>query len=130
MSPSPAESPTKLVQIHVHFEYTEVIDAMLDAHGIAEAVRYPMMEGRDRDGKHYGTQVFPGNFTIVQAQVPADRVDALLAELDRFRRSKPAHAHLQALVMPIERRLAADGSAGEAAPHEHRHSQTDSPSSQ
>lgn len=95
----------KLVQIHVHFEYTDVIDDLLDRHDIAEYVRYPMMEGRDRDGKHYGTQVFPGNFTIVQAQVPEAGIDALLEDLDRFRRQKPAHEHVQALVMPIERRL-------------------------
>lgn len=115
MSSINAPSTLKLVQIHVHFEYTDVIDAMLDAQGVTESVRYPMMEGRDRDGKHHGTQVFPGNFTVVQAQVDARRVDALLAELDQFRRSKPAHAHLQALVLPIERRLA-EFEAGEEAP--------------
>ena len=95
----------KLVQIHVHFEYTDVIDAMLDRHGIAEFTRYSMMEGKDRDGKHYGTQVFPGNLTIFQAQVLEHRIDDLFAELERFRSSKPAHRHLQALVLPIERRL-------------------------
>jgi hypothetical protein len=107
--PVPAEaakSMVKLVQIHVHVEYTDVIDGLLDRHGIAEYVRYPMMEGKDRDGKHYGTQVFPGNFTIFQAQVPAERVDPVLADLDHFRKQKPAHRHVQALVLPIERRLA------------------------
>ena len=99
-------APTmKLVQIHVHFEYTDVIDAMLDRHGVVESVRYPMMEGRDRDGKHYGTQVFPGNFTIIQAQMEPGRIDALFDELERFRLAKPAHHHLQAFVLPIERRL-------------------------
>ncbi|MCC5888801.1 MAG: hypothetical protein JJT88_20370 [Gammaproteobacteria bacterium] len=95
----------KLVQIHVHFEYTEAIEAILDRHEITEAVRYPMMEGRDQDGKHYGTQVFPGNVTVVQAVVDESGLDDLFAELERFRSSKAAHAHLQALVLPIERRL-------------------------
>jgi hypothetical protein len=95
----------KLVQIHVHVEYSDIIDALLDRHGIAEYVRYPMMEGKDRDGKHYGTQVFPGNFTVVQALVPSESLNSLLADLDLFRKQKPAHLHLQALVMPIERRL-------------------------
>lgn len=95
----------KLIQIHVHFEYTEAIESMLDRHEITEAVRYPMMEGRDRDGKHYGTQVFPGNVTVVQAVVDETALDELFAELERFRTAKAAHAHLQALVLPVERRL-------------------------
>ena len=95
----------KLVQIHVHFEYTGAIEAMLDRHEISEAVRYPMMEGRDRDGKHYGTQVFPGNVTVVQAVVDEHALDDLFADLESFRSAKAAHAHLQALVLPIERRL-------------------------
>jgi hypothetical protein len=95
----------RLVQISVHVEYSESIDAILDRAGVEDYVRYPMMEGKDRDGKHFGTQVFPGNFTIVQAQVPPDRIDRLMDELQRFREQKPAHRHLQALVLPIERRL-------------------------
>ncbi len=95
----------KLVQIHVHFEYTEAIEGILDRHEIAEAVRYPMMDGRDRDGKHYGTQIFPGNVTVVQAVVDESGLDALFEDLERFRAAKAAHAHLQALVLPIERRL-------------------------
>ncbi|HRQ76168.1 MAG TPA: hypothetical protein PK098_09650 [Phycisphaerales bacterium] len=98
----------KFVQVQVHFEYTDIIDAILDRHGISQFARYPLMEGSDRDGKHYGTQVFPGNFTIFQAQVPQQRIDALFADLERFRTSKPAHLHLQAIVMPIERRLNAE----------------------
>lgn len=105
MNINPPRPTMKFVQIHVHFEYTEIIDAMLDRHGVAESVRYPLMEGKDRDGKHHGTQVFPGNFTIVQAQVPEPRVDALFTDLERFRQAKPAHRHVQALVLPIERRL-------------------------
>ena len=95
----------KLVQIHVHFEYTDAVDAMLERVGVTEFVRYPLMENKDVEGRHYGTQVFPGNATIFQAVVPADRLDRLFAELDRFRTSKRAHEHLQALVMPIERTL-------------------------
>jgi hypothetical protein len=64
-----------------------------------------MIEGRDRDGKHYGSQVYPGSVVVVQAQVPAVRVDALLDDLRRFRDAKPAHAHLCALVLPVERCL-------------------------
>lgn len=95
----------KLVQIHVHFEYTEAIERILDHHEIVEAVRYPMMEGRDHEGKHYGTQVFPGNVTVVQAVVEENALDDLFADLERFRTAKAAHDHLQALVLPIERRL-------------------------
>ncbi len=95
----------KLVAITFHFEYTEAIEDILDRHGIADYVRFRMMEGKDAEGKHFGSQVFPGNSSVVHAQVPEDTLDAVLDELRRFRDAKPAHRHLQALVLPIERRL-------------------------
>lgn len=95
----------KLVMIHFHFEYTDAIEAILDRHGIADYVRYPMMEGKDRDGKHYGTQTFPGNVSVMHAQVEEGDLDTLMATLDRFRQQKIAHHHLDAIVLPIERRL-------------------------
>lgn len=95
----------KLVQISFRFEYTEMIERILDRHDLTDFVRHAMIQGRDCDGKHYGSQVFPGNMVVVQAQVPPDNIDALLDDLQRFREEKPAHRHLQALVLPIERRL-------------------------
>lgn len=95
----------KFVHISFHFEYTNEIQHLLDRHGVAEYVRYPMIEGMDIDGRHFGSQVFPGNMTVVQAQVPDDVVDPLLHDLAQFRDVKLAHRHLQALVIPVERRL-------------------------
>lgn len=43
-----------------------------------------MMEGRDADG----TQVYPGNFTIVHAQVTPKQIDPIFADLQRFRQGK------------------------------------------
>ncbi|MFU8894651.1 MAG: PG0541 family transporter-associated protein [Luteolibacter sp.] len=95
----------KFVHITVHFEYTDIIERLLDEHQVVDYVRYPMMEGKDRDGKHFGSQVFPGNFTIFQAQVREDQIDDLFEAMEKFRCSKPAHRHLQAVVLPIERSL-------------------------
>ncbi|MEX0653319.1 MAG: PG0541 family transporter-associated protein [Phycisphaeraceae bacterium] len=95
----------KLVMIHFHFEYTDAIEAILDRHGVASYVRYPMMEGKDRDGKHYGTQTFPGNVSVVHAQVGEDVIEKVFADLRRFREQKPAHRHVEALVLPVERVL-------------------------
>ena len=95
----------KLVQVSFHFEYTAMIEALLDRHGVAEYIRHPMVEGRDCEGKHFGTQVFPGNVTVIQAQVEESGVVELLEDLARFRDAKPAHRHLQALVIAVERRL-------------------------
>jgi hypothetical protein len=64
-----------------------------------------MMEGKDREGKHYGSQVFPGSVAVVQAQVGEDRLGAVLSDLEAFRDSKEVHKHLEALVLPIEKRL-------------------------
>lgn len=95
----------KFVHITYHFEYAEQIEAILDEHEIEDYTRYGMMEGKDQKGKHFGTQVYPGNVSVVQAQVPEDRLDDLMTDLKTFKESKPAHEHLEALVLPIERRL-------------------------
>lgn len=68
---------------------------------IREYVRYPMVEGKGVDGKHLGTKVFPGSFTVVQAQVVDDRIEGLLEDFQEFRQSKAAHQHLKAVVMDI-----------------------------
>ncbi len=95
----------KLVVLAFHFEYTDAVEAILDRHGVTDYVRFPMIEAKDSDGKHFGSQVFPGNSSVVHAQIPDEAVDGLLDELGRFREAKPAHRHLQAVVLPIERRL-------------------------
>lgn len=95
----------KLMHITVHFEYSDSVEAVLDNHKIRDFARYAMREGKDRDGKHYGTQVFPGNTTVYQAQVPDEQVDAIFEDLKAFKYGKPAHKHLEALVLPVEKRL-------------------------
>ncbi|MBS3733036.1 MAG: hypothetical protein KGY42_09020 [Desulfobacterales bacterium] len=95
----------KFMHITFHFEYADNIEQILDRHEIENFVRYPMREGRDRDGKHYGTQVYPGSTTVVQAQVPDDQVADMLRDLKAFRDKKNSHRHLEALVLPIEQRL-------------------------
>ncbi len=95
----------KMVHIIFHFEYAEALERLVDSHGITEYVRYSMIESRDLDGKHFGTQVHPGSGTVMQVVTADDRVEPLLADLAAFRQQKPAHRHLQALVVPIERRL-------------------------
>ncbi len=95
----------KLMHITVHFEYSDSIEHILDEHEIEDYVCYSMKEGKDRDGKHYGTQVFPGNTTVFQAQVPEEKVEGVLSDLKEFRDAKSSHQHLEALVLPVERRL-------------------------
>lgn len=95
----------KFLHVTYHFEYTERIEEILDDHDIRDYARYDMMEGKDSDGKHFGTQVYPGNVSAVQAQVPEEKLDDLLEDFREFRDAKPAHEHLEALVLPIERRL-------------------------
>lgn len=95
----------KFLHITFHFEYSENVEAILDRHGISDFIRIPMIEGKDRDGKHYGDQVFPGNTSVVQAQVPEEALEDLLADLKAFKEEKESHYHLQALVLPVERLL-------------------------
>lgn len=99
----------RLVHITVQFQYTERIEQIVDEHGAAGHATYPMVHGVDRDGRHDGTKVHPGNVTVVQALVPDERVDALLGDLQRFRDARPAHGHLEAAVIAVERTLSRAG---------------------
>jgi len=83
----------------------EIIEQLLDEHEVVDYIAYPMLEGRDEEGRHNGTQVYPGNFTAVHAQVTEDTIDPIFQALERFRGEKRAHHHLEAVVLPIERRL-------------------------
>jgi hypothetical protein len=95
----------KLLHATFHFEYGDDIEQILDRHGIRDYVRYPMMEGKDFEGKHYGSQVFPGSTSVVQALVEDERTDQVLEDLRRFKEAKASHKHLQAVVLPVERSL-------------------------
>ncbi|MGM0578056.1 MAG: PG0541 family transporter-associated protein [Myxococcota bacterium] len=95
----------KLVQVTFQFQYAEAVEEILDARGVDRWVRIPMIHGRDRDGKHQGSQAFPGNVTLVEALVADQAVDPLLDDLADFRDEKRAHGHLDALVLQVERRL-------------------------
>lgn len=95
----------KFVHITFHFEYSDEIERILDRHEVENFVRYPMLEGKDRDGKHYGSQVYPGSTTVVQAQIPEGRLDDVMDDLRAFRQEKTAHLHLEAVILPIEKRL-------------------------
>ena len=95
----------KFIHITVHFEYTDEIEARLDAADVDRYACYPGMEGRDTSGKLEGTQIFPGNITVLQAIVDDDQVDRILESLRQFRDERAGHRHLEAVVLPIERRL-------------------------
>ena len=95
----------KLVVITYRFEYADRIERILDRHAVTDYVRHALIEGSDKDGKHYGSQVFPGNMSQVQAQVEDDDVDGLLDDLKTFKEKKPSHAHLTAAVLEVGRSI-------------------------
>ena len=95
----------KFVHIAYHFEFTELVEKILDGCEITEYVRYPLVDGCDVDGKHFGTQVFPGNNAVIQALMAEEKVTGLLEALGRFREEKKAHEHLRAAVIGIERKI-------------------------
>lgn len=95
----------RLVHVTFRFEYTDAIERILDRHDVTDWVRYAMIEGRDRDGKHDGSQVYPGNMVALQALVPSARVDAVVEGLRDFRDAKRAHEHVRVVVLPAERVL-------------------------
>ena len=95
----------KLIQISYHFEFADAVEAILDELEVADFVRHARVESRDRDGKHYGTKVFPGSGSLVQALVADDTVDRLLEALKDFREAEDSHRHLTAVVVEVEKVL-------------------------
>ncbi|MFP4071549.1 MAG: PG0541 family transporter-associated protein [Desulfovibrionales bacterium] len=95
----------KLVQIIFHFEFADRIERILDRRGIETFIRIPMVESKDRDGKHYGNKVFPGHSSLIEAQLEDGEVADLLEELQSFREEREAHRHLRALVYRVEEYL-------------------------
>lgn len=95
----------KLLHMTFRFEFSEGVEKILDENEIKDYLRCPMMEGKDRDGKHYGSQVFPGNTSVFHAEVPDEKVDKLLSDLRAFRDAKEIRHHIRVLVLPIEKTL-------------------------
>jgi len=95
----------KLLHLSFHFEFSDTIEEILERHEIRDFVRYPMIHGKDREGKRFGSKVFPGNVTVVQAQIPDDKLDQVLDDLESFKQEKEAHQHIQGLVLPVDKRL-------------------------
>lgn len=95
----------KLVLVTFQFQYAEEIETLLAKHGIVDLVRHPRIAGRDRDGRHDGSQAFPGHMAAIQAFVEEGRTEPLLDALRAFRDAKPAHAHLRAAVLPLDETL-------------------------
>jgi len=91
----------KFLHLTYAFEYNEAIEEILDEHDVGRYVRYPRTHGSDPWGKHFGSQVFPGNFAVVQALVDDDRCGALLDALREFRDARESHRGTMAAVLDI-----------------------------
>lgn len=108
----------KLLHLSVQVQYTDLVEAILGGEGLRMWARYRRIGGRDADGRHEGSQAFPGSLTVIQAQLPDERVEAVLDALQEFRREKSSHRHLEALVLPVEQRIGADVLDEAVGPHE------------
>ncbi len=95
----------KLVQITFHFEFWQQVEQILDKHEIGHFIHIPAVQGKDTEGKHYATQVFPGSVSIVHAGLNDEDVEGLLDDLNDFRGQRSAHEHLEVFVLPVERHL-------------------------
>lgn len=93
----------KLVMVSVHFEYTNVIEEIIEHHPVTHYLVYPRIEGRDSEGFHEGSQVYPGNLAALHLRMEDADVDGLLDDLEAFRLRKKAHHHLEAIVLDVDR---------------------------
>ena len=95
----------KLVHITFQSQYVDTVERMLLDRGLVAWARHSRTAGRDMEGLHDQSQAFPGSVAVIQVQVPDDAVEEVLEELEEFRRAKRTHHHLEALVLPVERRI-------------------------
>ena len=108
----------KLVHVTFQIQYVDAVEAILERRGLGSWVRSGRIGGRDRDGRHDGSQAFPGNVTVIRALIRDEEVEGLLEELERFREDKSSHRHLVAAVLPVDRSIGlgeqdGDGGGGE-----------------
>ena len=96
----------KLLHLTYHFEFSDRIEKILDAREIQNYVRYTSVEAKDRDGRQYGTKVFPGHSTVVQAQVPDESAESLMGALKDFKEAAESHHHINAVMLQVEDYLA------------------------
>jgi hypothetical protein len=106
----------KLVHIVVQVQYTEAVEAILVAREVAAWTRNLRVAGRDRDGRHEGSQAFPGQLAAFVARLDDGRVDGLLESLREFRDARTTHGHLEAYVLPVEHALLPDEDPPDGAP--------------
>lgn len=92
----------KLLHVTFQFQYADAVEAIVSERGVKDFVHHPRVSGRDRDGAHDGSQAFPGHMASIEALVDDAAMPELLDALRRFRDEKRAHAHLCAVVLPVE----------------------------
>lgn len=95
----------KLLHVTFRFEFADAVTRIFDDREVSDYVRHPRTEGRDREGRHFGSQVFPGNMACIQALVSDDAVKGLLEDLKAFKEAKTPHQHLRAAVMEVGQEL-------------------------
>ncbi len=95
----------KLVRIAVQVQYGDAVQGILADLGVPAWTRHERIGGRDVDGRHDGSQAFPGSMTALVARVPDDEVGPLLDALEEFRGARATHRHLEAYVVAVERSL-------------------------
>ena len=96
----------KLLHVTYHFEFSDRIEIILDEHDIQNYVRYTPVAAKDCDGRHYGSKVFPGHNSVVQAQVPDAAAESLFEKLKEFKEAAEAHHHLNAVMLAVDDYLA------------------------
>ncbi len=95
----------KLVMITCRFEYNVSVERILREHGVQDYIRVPMAEGGDKDGRHDGSKVHPGQMAVVWVQLADDALGSLLEDLRAFKEAKAAHEHLTALALTVSERI-------------------------
>lgn len=98
----------KMVHLSFHFQFVEEVERILDENEVEHYSRIAGVEGKDSSGKHEGSQVYPGNITMIFAQVQDDKLQGVLDSLTQFRDAWESHKHLQAAVLGVEQTLSQD----------------------
>jgi hypothetical protein len=92
----------KLLYLSFPFQHTEAVESILRRHPLGNYVVYARVAGRNEEGRHDGSQAFPGSLAVIQAQLMEEDLEGLLKDLRAFREEKKKNRFLQALTIPVE----------------------------
>lgn len=78
------DQPTKLLMIIVESRYKEELEVLLNRNEVVGYTEIPQVHGVGESGVRMGSRAFPKTSSILFTVIPADRLDPLVDDIERY----------------------------------------------